>query len=129
MKLGVDVVKISRMQNIQNITLFLSKICTEQEIDYIQKQCNAKQEFTQKTFATIAGLYAAKEAVLKALGCGVSQGAKLKDVEILHTKHGKPYVKLCGKTLQIFCEQGFGQMEISISHDAGLAVAVCCTSV
>ena len=46
---------------------------------------------------TMAGLYASKEAVLKAIGVGVNNGIGFKDVEVLHDDQGAPFIVLYGK--------------------------------
>lgn len=126
MKLGTDVVHIVRLKNMPNIQGFVKKICTTQEQTYIQEKTGHSSNGVVFPYATAAGLFAAKETVLKAMGTGVSGGAGLLDVEVLHSPAGKPYIRLHGKTLQNFMSQGLQSIEISISHDGEYAFAVCC---
>ena len=84
--IGVDIIEIERVrQAIQNNKNFLSKLFTEREIDYfISRNMNSE---------VIAGNFAAKEAVSKALGTGI-RGFSFKDIEILRNELGKPEVIL-----------------------------------
>ncbi len=112
MPLGTDIVKISRMERV--ITPEIPrKIFTENEIAYINTKTNKAQ--------TSAGIFAAKEAVLKAIGKGIT--LPLNEVEILHNEKGAPHTRLSGKAKQ-YCEDAFiGQLEVSISHDGEYAIA------
>lgn len=102
--IGIDVVKTERIKKaVQNNSGFL-RIFTSSEIEYI----NSKKDKIQ----TIAGLFAAKEAIAKALGRGF-KGLKPNHIEILHTKDGQPYSKV-GQSL----------VNISIAHDGDYAIAV-----
>lgn len=84
--IGVDIIEIERVrQAIQNNKNFLSKLFTERELDYfINRNMNSE---------VIAGNFAAKEAVSKALGTGI-RGFSFKDIEILRNELGKPEVIL-----------------------------------
>ncbi|MDI3269342.1 MAG: holo-ACP synthase [Bacillota bacterium] len=70
----------------------------------------------------MAGTFAAKEAVWKCLGRGF-RGMSLHDVEILRDGAGKPEVLLSGGAAQRAFELGIQGIEVSISHEASLAVA------
>ncbi len=72
----------------------------------------------------LAGRFAAKEAVLKALGTGLSEGISWKEVEILRSPEGAPVAALRGKAADRLHALGASRALVSISHDAGLAVAV-----
>jgi holo-[acyl-carrier-protein] synthase len=71
---------------------------------------------------TLAGNFAGKEAVSKALGTGF-KGFYPIDIEILRTKLGTPYVILYGKALKISKEMGIQNIHISISHCKEYAIA------
>lgn len=84
---GVDIVKISRIKDIlnKNSQSFYKKIFNKEEIEYIKgKSYNPR---------TVAGLFASKEAVSKALGTGIGK-VKWKDIKVLHDSNGKPYIRL-----------------------------------
>ncbi|MDO5713769.1 MAG: NAD(P)H-hydrate dehydratase [Tissierellia bacterium] len=104
--LGLDICKISKVEIIYNKyqDQFLKRIFTDDEIHYLRKK-----NFRGKT---IAGLFAAKEAMAKAEGNGIGVNS-FHDIKIFHTERGKPYGRLQGKTY-----------EISISHDGDYAIAL-----
>ena len=117
--IGVDIIEIERVrQAIQNNKNFLSKLFTEKEIDYfISRNMNSE---------VIAGNFAAKEAVSKALGTGI-RGFSFKDIEILRNELGKPEVilhsgaksignKLVGNNNSL-------RVHLSISHNNSSAIA------
>ena len=78
--LGTDIVAIERFEKSITNPSFLKKIYTKAEIEYC----------TPKGAASFAGIFAAKEAVAKALGTGFSGGFAPTDIEITHTPGGTP---------------------------------------
>ena len=106
--IGIDIIKVDRINKKLENQTFLNKVFSVKEIEYAASRQNPVQTF--------AGLFAAKEAVLKALGTGICS-TDLNQVQILHTDLGQPYCKLDGK-------KTFKNINISISHDDGFAVAV-----
>ena len=117
--IGVDIIEIERVrQAIRNNKNFLSKLFTEREIDYfISRNMNSE---------VIAGNFAAKEAVSKALGTGM-RGFSFKDIEILRNELGKPEVilhsgaKLIGNKL--IGNNNSLRIHLSISHNNSSAIA------
>jgi holo-[acyl-carrier protein] synthase len=63
-----------------------------------------------------AGRFAAKEAVLKALGTGLAQGISWTEVQIVRAPSGQPVVRLEGRCLQVAQKLGIDQWQVSISH-------------
>lgn len=126
---GVDVVEIARMiEKIQKHDVkFLERFCTAREIESVHRDVTLSDGDIEKSwkFSSIAGIYAAKEAFAKAIGTGVAKGVNLKDIEILNDQSGAPYYQLYGSTYIQFKEAGFANPLLSISHDAGIATAVC----
>lgn len=112
MSLGTDIVKISRIERLIK-DIIPSKIYTEYEREYISA--------SPKKAQTAAGIYAAKEAVLKCLGKGIL--LPLNDICIMHRKDGSPYILMTGAVLQCAQENGIEDIEISISHDGEYAIA------
>lgn len=112
---GIDIVKTDRIKKaIEKNSRFLDKFFTYEELAYISdKNRNAN---------TVAGIFAAKEAVSKVLGTGIS-GFKWKNIEILHDELNKPYVNLSGLAQEIAIRKGIENIHLSISHDGGLAIA------
>ena len=117
--IGVDIIEIERVrQAIQNNKNFLSKLFTEREIDYfISRKMNSE---------VIAGNFAAKEAVSKALGTGM-RGFSFKDIEILRNELGKPEVILHnGANLignKLVGNNNSLRVYLSISHNNSSAIA------
>ena len=113
---GLDVVKIARVRQIVDRTpSFVSKVFTDAEIEYCSKKYNPAIHF--------ATHFAAKEAALKALGCGIYGGIKLKNVEVLHDEHGRPTLNLYKKANDLFNELNVKKLEISMTFTADEAVA------
>ena len=117
--IGVDIIEIERVrQAIQNNKNFSSKLFTEREIDYfISRNMNSE---------VIAGNFAAKEAVSKALGTGI-RGFSFKDIEILRNELGKPEVILHnGANLignKLVGNNNSLRVHLSISHNNSSAIA------
>ena len=112
--IGTDIIEISRIQ--KNLTLhgqkFLDKIFTCEEQEY----CNRFQESSRP----YAGRFAAKEAIVKALGTGFREGITWLDIEILPDVHGKPVACLSERLLERFNDP---QVLLSISHCREYATA------
>ena len=113
---GIDLLKVERIKKIylSYEEKFLKKILTDQEIKQIKKNKNICYK--------IAGKFSAKEAVVKAMGTGFSDGIKIKDIEILNLKNGKPFINLYGKA-----KKRIGNIEsssISISNDGDFVVSI-----
>lgn len=111
--IGVDVVEIKRMEAALKSERFIERVFTDEEREYC-----ASRGYEPETYA---GIFAAKEAVGKALGVGLS-GLNFHDIEVVHDKSGAPEIRLGGKAE----ETANGKTaEISVSHDGGIAVAFC----
>lgn len=120
--IGTDIVECLRIAQMieRHGELFLTRVFTPREIEY----CSARKAATQH----YAGRWAAKEAILKALGTGWSRGIRWRDMEIRNDVAGKPSVALGGEARDLCERLGIGDMLISISHcrthATALAVAV-----
>ena len=120
--LGVDVVDIARMERIMKRSpAFIERVFSETERAYCTKNALASAHF--------AARFAAKEAVVKALGTGFSDGIVVRDVEIVHTAHGRPVVALHGRAKEIADERHICEIPVSLSftHSHAVACAVCIT--
>jgi holo-[acyl-carrier protein] synthase len=114
--IGVDLVKIDRIDKAgKNHPGFLERVFTEQEREYCSRQKFPAQHY--------AGRFAAKEAVLKAIGTGWSAGVKWTDIEVLHGEGGGPIVNISGRVKDLMDLRGVKQIHLSYSHDEGYAVA------
>ena len=111
---GVDICDINRLKNIiikyQN--RFLTRVFTETEIAYCNKKVNR--------FPSLAARFAAKEAVLKALGTGLRMGFNWKDIEVMNDSLGRPFFRFYGKTNEIL---GKRKVLLTLSHTDHNAIA------
>jgi holo-[acyl-carrier protein] synthase len=115
--IGTDIVECLRIAQMieRHGELFITRVYTPREIRYCQRRKAATQHF--------AGRWAAKEAVLKAVGTGWRRGISWRDVEICNVAGGKPIVVIRGGLREIADEMGIGQVLISISHCRSHATA------
>ncbi|MEJ3743460.1 holo-ACP synthase [Actinomycetes bacterium KLBMP 9797] len=74
-------------------------------------------------YARLAGRFAAKEALLKALGTGLGPGMRWTDVEVVNERSGRPAVRLHGAVARAWAAAGGGTPALSISHTGGFAIA------
>ena len=115
---GVDLIEIARIEQsiARNGDRFISRIYTEQELDY----CNGN-------LARLAARFAIKEAVGKALGTGIGD-IRWKDVEIVCDERARPFLKLHDAAKELADELGLHHWSISISHTdthaVGFVVAI-----
>lgn len=113
--IGVDIVEIRRIREIlDKDNGFLEKIFTSNEIEYLRRR-NLRPEY-------VAGRFAAKEAVSKALGTGF-RGFSFRDIIIENSTLGKPIVTLKGKARVIANKTGNTNIHLSISHGEDNAIA------
>lgn len=96
-KIGTDIIRISRIEKSLEKSSFKESVFTQNEIAY------------SKRSETFAGIFAAKEAFLKARGTGIN--CRLNTIEICHDDKGKPHIA------------GIENSDVSISHDGDYAVA------
>ncbi len=116
-EIGVDVVDVERMRfALERTPRIRQRLFTEAEIAYCEKYRFADRHF--------AGRWAAKEAVTKALGCGLIQW---NGVEVFRKPRNAPTVRLMGKIAAFAEAVGVREEElgISITHSELSAVAVC----
>ena len=71
----------------------------------------------------LAARFAAKEAVMKALGTGWADGVSFMGIEVVREESGKPGIRLHGSTLEKAQELGVGKIHLSLSHARTAAVA------
>jgi holo-[acyl-carrier protein] synthase len=115
--IGIDIVEIHRISAaLQGTQAMEQKVFTPEEIRFCSKRKKKYQHF--------GGRFAAKEAALKALGTGWSQGIRWKDVEITNDASGKPLLALHGKAREFFEASGALHTWVSITHSSEHAVAV-----
>jgi holo-[acyl-carrier protein] synthase len=112
--IGTDIIEIERIAMSLNRhgDQFLKRIFTPKEQEYAAKFKNSD--------GTLAGRFAAKEAVAKALGTGIREDIGWKDIEILNDEQGRPYVTLADHLKVRFQNP---HILISISHSKSYATA------
>ena len=107
---GIDLVKIKRFDNIKNNDSFMKKTFCTNELKYIKK--------TNYSSNTIAGIYACKEAFLKALKKGINNH-NLLNIEVCHDKNNAPFIVLHNEL-----QNKYNNISVSISHDGEYAISI-----
>ena len=115
--LGTDIVEVERVSALhaRHADRFLRRVYTELERELARGRADPGP--------FLAGRFAAKEAVLKVLGCGLFAGARLADIEIRRKESGEPYCVLSGGALTRARALGIDRVLVSISHCDSFAVA------
>lgn len=130
--LGCDLINIGRVEKIllKYKEAFVCRTFSKSERDYIAKYNDNKVKYA----AQVAKFFAAKEALVKALGTGFRGGISWHEIEVGHDELGKPNLRLNGKALQrlkSMQEDGPCQIHLTLSDDYPYAQAVviienCC---
>jgi holo-[acyl-carrier protein] synthase len=114
---GIDIVEVGRIKSaVGEKKNFLKRIFSEREI-----KLSERGKFR---FEELAGRFAVKEAVFKALKTGWRRGVAFKDITVLNEPSGAPYVELHGKTQEYASSMGVKNVFVSVSHTKSLAVAI-----
>lgn len=112
--IGTDIIEIDRIESaIKNTSKFLEKLFTEKELE----QFNLEKPRVE----SIAGNFAVKEAVSKALGTGMRE-IGFKDIEVFRDSLGKPFVNVSDKVDKMIRVENYN-FHVSISHNKTSAVA------
>ena len=117
---GVDVCEIARLERAlggRASPRFRTRTFTDAEVAY----CEGRRRTSAQSYAAT---FAAKEAVLKALGTGWAEGLGWHDVEVVRDRRGAPGVVLHGAALALARRRGTRRVHLTLSHGGGLAVAV-----
>ena len=112
--IGLDLIETARIKRSLENPRFINKVYTPGEQAYLEKR--------KGNALSAAGIFAAKEAVSKALGTGFGP-ISLQEIEIKWNERGKPSVKLTGRALKRMQEMGGRQILVSITHIKDLAAA------
>jgi holo-[acyl-carrier protein] synthase len=112
-ELGIDIIRVPRIADVLKRfgDRFSDRVLTPTEAAYVRRRPE-----------TLAGRWAAKEAVSKVLGLGV-RGIGWRDIEIERLPTGQPAVRLHGRAARRAEQLGMGQIAVSISHESEFAVA------
>jgi len=111
---GIDIIEVERVHRVyeKHSERFLARVFTQNEI----QQCRGK-------ITRLAGRFAAKEAISKALGTGM-RGVKWREMEIVQLRSGRPSVRLHG-IAKLRAEQlGLSAFDVSIADLAQLSIAI-----
>ncbi|MEK6289420.1 MAG: holo-ACP synthase [Acidobacteriota bacterium] len=115
--IGIDLVEISRIEEVfaRRGDRFRARIFTEGEIGYCERRASK--------LASYAARFAAKEAAMKALGTGWSDGVGWRDIEVVSEPSGAPTIRFHGRALERMSEIGGTRALVSLTHSANLAMA------
>lgn len=115
--IGTDIVECLRIGRMieQHGELFLSRVYTDREIRYCQARKRATEHF--------AGRWAAKEAILKALGAAWRKGLAWTEIEIRNEPNGQPQVHMCGAAKDVAQTLRIANVLLTISHCRAYATA------
>ncbi len=114
---GIDLVDVRRIEKLYKRfpSRFMERVFTEAEAEYIYSR-------KKSIYPLLAARFAAKEATLKALGCGIGP-ASLKEVEVISMPGKAPQIKLHGNAAQIAARQVVGEILVSLTHEKHMACA------
>ncbi len=113
--IGCDIIEIERISRAIARAAFVRRVYTADEIAYCQGR-------GQQAAASFAARFAAKEAVLKALGTGL-RGGSLQEIVVTSNALGKPEVCLSGYFAELAEQLGVKNIKISLSHSKEMAMA------
>jgi len=110
---GIDMIAIPRVQAVidRHSERFLRRVYTPEEV-----------AFCRGRVPELAARFAAKEAVMKALGTGI-RGVAWREIEVLPDRRGKPLVYLYGRAKERAGKIGLRAIDVSLTHEGGFAVA------
>ena len=113
---GVDLCEVARMRRVLERTPgFADRVYTEAERAYCRQQRDPSERF--------AARFAAKEAVLKALGVGLGACA-FREIEVVRAESGEPSLALRGAAAALAAERGVAAWHISLTHTSLVAEAL-----
>ncbi|WP_047154859.1 holo-ACP synthase [Aneurinibacillus tyrosinisolvens] len=118
MGIGIDIVEIERIHKIvgRQENAFLNRVFTEKEREVFPELEGRRMEF-------IAGRFAAKEAISKALGTGIGKELSFQEMEVIADKTGKPGVLVDPSVMLRVIGTANCNWHLSISHSKQYAVA------
>ncbi|HYE60431.1 MAG TPA: holo-ACP synthase [Phycisphaerales bacterium] len=114
---GIDMVEVARIRAMleRHAERFLERVFTKDEAAYAADH--------QRRPEHLAARFAAKEAVLKALGTGWSNGVAWTEIEVCREPSGRPTLRLTGRAASLAQDRGISEWLISITHTEQLACA------
>ncbi len=116
MKIGIDIIEIERIKDaVIKQARFSERVFTAKERMYCEGR--GKQQYE-----SLAGIFAAKEAFVKALGIGFRKGS-WQEIEVDHDEWGAPVLQCTGVFKEIFEDKGYRSIQVSISHCHSCAIS------
>jgi holo-[acyl-carrier protein] synthase len=112
---GLDLVEIQKISKSIINDHFRRIVFTPAEIEECMERENNSECF--------AGKFAAKEALMKAIGQGIHQEVWFLQIEVLHHASGEPYITVYRRAKEVLEETGANNIHVSITHTAGMAAA------
>jgi holo-[acyl-carrier protein] synthase len=115
--IGIDLVDCARIERMlgDHEQAFLDRVYTAAEQAYCARARNRMER--------LAARYAAKEAVLKAIGTGMRDGMSWTEIDVTHDLLGAPTIGLTGAVARAAAERGVVRLHLSMTHAGGLAMA------
>lgn len=113
--IGTDLIELSRVEKV--VSRLSRRILTEEELSSLPRHPRRRLEF-------VAGRFAAKEAVSKALGTGIGQFCSFQDIEILNDQQGKPFVALSSRLMHSLFSERPIHVHLSVSHSEHYVMAM-----
>lgn len=114
--IGTDIVDVARVQRlIEKSPAFIEKVFCAKEIAYCQERASSAESF--------AARFAAKEALMKALGTGWAEQISFKEICVFSDEKGKPGIELSGATKAYADKLGVRNVHLSLSHERTMALA------
>lgn len=116
--IGIDTVEVKRIRQLleEYGSRFEGKIFAPAELEYGRTLADPANE--------LAARFAAKEAVLKALGTGYNHGVKWKEIWVEREPEGPPELKFSGRVAELCQQAGVNKAHVSLTHDGGIATAM-----
>jgi len=115
MKIGTDITVVSRIENAHN----------KFGVKFLNKFLNKEEQALSHKANSLAGYWAAKEAIAKALGCGIGSELSFHDITLYKDAKGAPHFKLSQRAKEI---HNMKSSSLSIAHDGGFAIAIAIVS-
>lgn len=113
---GIDLVSIERLAESLKSEAFKRRVFSPAEMAQCEGVANSAEKY--------AGKFAAKEAMMKAIGKGIRQSVWFTQIELLNQESGAPVIAASGEARKTLAALGADQVHVSISHTGETAVAV-----
>ena len=114
--IGTDLCAISRIEKAIAKEHFYQRVYSDNERAYLETKGKGKAQ-------SAAAMFAAKEAVSKALGTGIAKGVAISDIEVVHDENGAPGVLMHGGAKERLEAIGGRGVHVSLSHEGDMAMA------